>query len=575
MSIKSFDEMELYNYNRSCSRQIGGIEMDYNKLAELIFKDITGTVEELEERFPRRDLPEGAKVTRFAPSPTGYMHIGGLYAAMISRKIAKQSDGVFYLRIEDTDKKRELEDGVNEIINSLKKFDLTFDEGPFEGGENIYGPYKQSERKEIYQICVKELMKKGLAYPCFATAEELDAIRAKQEELKVDIGYYGEYAVARNYTYEEIEEKINAGMPYVVRLKSPGVLGNHVRYTDPIRGAIQMPENIMDVVLLKSDGIPTYHFAHVVDDHFMRTTTVIRGDEWLASWPLHKQLFDLCGFEQPAYVHISPIMKAEGTGKRKLSKRKDPEAAVGFYQEQGYPSESVLEYLMTIANSNYEEWHAKHTDKTIDDFTLSLKKMPVSGALFDMVKLNDVSKEMISTFTPEKCYDKIVTWSKEYDSQIYDFATSDKEGFMKTINLWKAAGKKARKDVGKWSDLKALFSYIYVPDDQLAFDYEIDEKYTKEQLREVITEYKKDMFLDSENWFEDMKTMGAGLGYCPNVKEYKADPEGYKGSITDVCTMVRVAVTGKKNSPDLFTIMNVIGADRTAARLDRFLESLN
>lgn len=575
MSIKSFDEMELYNYNRSCSRQIGGIEMDYNKLAELIFKDITGTVEELEERFPRRDLPEGAKVTRFAPSPTGYMHIGGLYAAMISRKIAKQSDGVFYLRIEDTDKKRELEDGVNEIINSLKKFDLTFDEGPFEGGENIYGPYKQSERKEIYQICVKELMKKGLAYPCFATAEELDAIRAKQEELKVDIGYYGEYAVARNYTYEEIEEKINAGMPYVVRLKSPGVLGNHVRYTDPIRGAIQMPENIMDVVLLKSDGIPTYHFAHVVDDHFMRTTTVIRGDEWLASWPLHKQLFDLCGFEQPAYVHISPIMKAEGTGKRKLSKRKDPEAAVGFYQEQGYPSESVLEYLMTIANSNYEEWHAKHTDKTIDDFTLSLKKMPVSGALFDMVKLNDVSKEMISTFTPEKCYDKIVTWSKEYDSQIYDFATSDKEGFMKTINLWKAAGKKARKDVGKWSDLKALFSYIYVPDDQLAFDYEIDEKYTKEQLREVIIEYKKDMFLDSENWFEDMKTMGAGLGYCPNVKEYKADPEGYKGSITDVCTIVRVAVTGKKNSPDLFTIMNVIGADRTAARLDRFLESLN
>lgn len=575
MSIKSFDEMELYNYNRSCSRQIGGIEMDYNKLAELIFKDITGTVEELEERFPRRDLPEGAKVTRFAPSPTGYMHIGGLYAAMISRKIAKQSDGVFFLRIEDTDKKRELEDGVNEIINSLKKFDLTFDEGPFEGGENIYGPYKQSERKEIYQICVKELMKKGLAYPCFATAEELDAIRAKQEELKVDIGYYGEYAVARNYTYEEIEEKINAGMPYVVRLKSPGVLGNHVRYTDPIRGAIQMPENIMDVVLLKSDGIPTYHFAHVVDDHFMRTTTVIRGDEWLASWPLHKQLFDLCGFEQPAYVHISPIMKAEGTGKRKLSKRKDPEAAVGFYQEQGYPSESVLEYLMTIANSNYEEWHAKHTDKTIDDFTLSLKKMPVSGALFDMVKLNDVSKEMISTFTPEKCYDKIVTWSKEYDSQIYDFATSDKEGFMKTINLWKAAGKKARKDVGKWSDLKALFSYIYVPDDELVFNYEIDEKYTKEQLREVITEYKKDMFLDSENWFEDMKTMGAGLGYCPNVKEYKADPEGYKGSITDVCTMVRVAVTGKKNSPDLFTIMNVIGADRTVARLDRFLESLN
>jgi glutamyl-tRNA synthetase len=547
--------------------------MDYNKLAELIFPDITGTVEELEARFPERDLPEGAKVTRFAPSPTGYMHIGGLYAAMISRKIAKQSGGVFYLRIEDTDKKREVEDGVNEIINSLRKFDLEFDEGPFEGSPETYGPFKQSERKEIYQTYVKALMKKGLAYPCFLTAEELDDIKNKQKEAKVDIGYYGEYAVSRNLTYEEVEAKLKAGMPYVVRLASPGVPGNHVTYNDPIRGNIEMPENIMDIVLLKSDGIPTYHFAHAVDDHLMRTNLVIRGDEWLASYPLHKQLFEICGFETPEYVHISPIMKAEGNGKRKLSKRKDPEAAVGFYQEQGYPAESVLEYLMTIANSNYEEWHAANSDKTIDDFQLSLAKMPVSGALFDMVKLNDVSKEMISSFSEETCYEKIMEWAKEYNEQLYTFGTNDKEGFMKTIGLWKMSGNKVRKDVGKWSDLPEMFNYLYVSDDKLELEYEVDEKYTAEQLKEVINEYKKDLFLTSENWFADMKVMGEKLGYCPNVKEYKKNPEGYKGSITDVCTIVRVAVTGKKNSPDLATIMNVLGEDRTRARLDKFVGS--
>lgn len=560
----------------------GEKNMDYNKLAELIFPHITGTVEELEERFPQRQLPEGARVTRFAPSPTGYMHIGGLYAAMISRKLAKQSGGVFYLRIEDTDRKRELEDGVNEIINSLKKFDLGFDEGPFEGGETIYGPYKQSERKEIYQICVKRLMQQGLAYPDFTTAGELDGIRARQEADKVDIGYYGEYAVGRNLSYEEIEAKLAQGVPYVVRLKSPGEPGKTVIYSDPIRGRIEMPENMMDIVLLKSDGIPTYHFAHAVDDHFMRTNLVIRGDEWLASYPLHKQLFELCGFELPKYAHISPIMKQEITvsedgehvRKRKLSKRKDPEAAVGFYSEQGFPAVSVLEYLMTIANSNYEEWHAAHPDKSIDDFTLSLKKMPVSGALFDMVKLNDVSKEMISRLTPEECYDLICEWAKEYDKDIYTFASEDKEGFIKTINLWKMSGKKVRKDVGKWKDLREMFGYLYTPENELKLDYEIDEKYTADMIKEVISEYKKDMFLDSEDWFSCMKAMGEKIGYCPNVKEYKANPEGYKGSITDVCTIVRVAITGKQNSPDLFTIMNVLGADKTLGRLDRFLAAV-
>ena len=344
-----------------------------------------------------------------------------------------------------------------------------------------------------------------------------------------------------------------------------------------------MPENIMDVVLLKSDGIPTYHFAHAVDDHFMRTNLVIRGDEWLASYPLHKQLFDLCGFALPKYAHIAPIMKLEVTvdeagehqRKRKLSKRKDPEAAVGFYAEQGFPSVSVLEYLMTIANSNYEEWHAAHADKTIDDFTLSLKKMPVSGALFDMVKLNDVSKEMISKLTAEECYNLIMEWAKEHDENIYTFGTQDKDGFMKTINLWKMSGKKVRKDVGKWSDLRAMFGYLYTPEDELDLQYEIDEKYTPEMITEVIEEYKKDLFLDSEDWFSSMKVMGEKIGYCPNVKEYKQNPDGYKGSITDVCTIVRVAITGKQNSPDLFTIMNVIGKDKTMGRLDKFLAWVN
>lgn len=426
-------------------------------------------------------------------------------------------------------------------------------------------------------------MQEGYAYPDFTTAEELDAIRAKQEAAKVDIGYYGEYAVGRNLTYEQIEEKLAAGEPYVVRLKSPGEAGKTVVYSDPIRGKIEMPENMMDVVLLKSDGIPTYHFAHAVDDHFMRTNMVIRGDEWLASYPLHKQLFELCGFELPEYAHISPIMKMEISvdedgnehqHKRKLSKRKDPEAAVGFYQEQGYPSESVLEYLMTIANSNYEEWHAANPDKMIDDFTLSLAKMPASGALFDMVKLNDVSKEMISTFSEEKCYEKIMAWAKEFDKKLYEFGTNDKESFLKTISLWKMSGNKVRKDVGKWSDLAEMFGYLYVPENELKLSYEVDEKYNADQMAEIINEYKKDLFLDAENWFAEMKVMGDKLGYCPNVKEYKKNPDAYKGSITDVCTIVRVAITGKKNSPDLATIMNVIGKDRTIGRLDKFLAAI-
>ncbi len=550
--------------------------MDQNKLAELIFPGLTGVVAELEARFPRRNLPEGAYVTRFAPSPTGYMHIGGLYAAMISSRFARQSGGVFYLRIEDTDKKRELEGGVDEIIQSLAGYSIAFDEGPFAGGDKEYGPYKQSERKEIYQICVKELIRAGYAYPCFCTSEELEEIRQKQEEKKDDIGYYGNYASCRNLTYEQIKEKIDAGVPYVVRLKSSGELNKHIVYSDPIRGKIEMPENRMDIVLLKSDGIPTYHFAHVVDDHFMRTNLVVRGDEWMASYPVHKQMFDLCGFEEPDYLHISPIMKMDGNAKRKLSKRKDPEAAVSYYLEQGFPVESVREYLLTIANSNYEEWHLANPDKKEEEFPLSFHKMPVSGALFDMIKLTNVSKEVIAGFSIAECERKILTWAKKYEPDLYQFADLHKEQFQETIGLWKMSGKKVRKDVAKWSDLIQMFDYLYLPQEKFeqSVVYETDEKYTKEQLKEVICAYKKDLFLDTAQWFEQMKALGEPMGYCPNMKEYKKNPNEYQGSISDLCTIVRVAVTGHKNSPDLYTIMKVLGEETVQQRLDHFLEQL-
>lgn len=550
--------------------------MDYNKLAELIFPDIKGTIKELEERFPKRDLQEGAYVTRFAPSPTGYMHIGGLYAAMISSKLARQTNGVFYLRIEDTDKKRELEGGVEEIIQSLAGYGVVFDEGPFSGSETCYGPYKQSERKEIYQICAKELMRAGHAYPCFCTPQELERIRQEQEKKKDDIGYYGSYASCRNLTYEQVKEKIKAGMPYVIRLRSTGEADGYITYSDPIRGKIEMPENQMDLVLLKSDGIPTYHFAHVVDDHFMRTNLVVRGDEWMASYPLHKQMFDLCGFEAPKYLHISPIMKMDGSAKRKLSKRKDPEAAVSYYLEQGFPVESVKEYLLTIANSNYEEWHRKHPDQTGEEFALSMSKMPVSGALFDMVKLVNVSREMIAGFSIAYCEEQIVKWAKIYEPDLYQFADTHKEQFRETIGLWKMSGKKVRKDIAKWSELMQMFDYLYMPEEKFeqTVVYEIDEKYTKKQMKEAIDAYKKDLFLDSDQWFAQMKVLGGPIGYCPDIKEYKKHPQDFKGSISDMCTIVRVAVTGHKNSPDLYTIMKVLGEETVQRRLDHFLTQL-
>ena len=547
--------------------------MDYNKLAELIFPDITGTVDDLEARFPKRDLPEGAKVTRFAPSPTGYMHIGGLYAAMISRKLAKQSGGVFYLRIEDTDRKRELENGVEEIINSLNKFDLGFDEGPFEGSPVTYAPYKQSERKEIYQICVKKLMQEGYAYPDFTTAEELDAIRAKQEAAKVDIGYYGEYAVGRNLTYEQIEEKLAAGEPYVVRLKSPGEAGKTVVYSDPIRGKIEMPENMMDVVLLKSDGIPTYHFAHAVDDHLMGTTHVLRGDEWVASYPIHDQLFKMLDFPLPKFCHIAPITVREGDTIRKLSKRKDKGAAISYYAKEGIPTDVIRLYLATVNNSNFEEWYNENPDKTVDDFTFTFDKMPVGGSLFDIEKLTNISKIYFSRKKSEDILTELLEYLKTYDKEFYEIVNNNKDKMLKSLDIEKYTSR-PRKDISSYSDVRKYFWYMF------------SELFTKDSYKDVIKKsfYNKNMLTDyitnvyneeddSSTWFNKIKEFVPKYNFASEVKEYKKNPDSYVGHVGDFCEMLRVAVTTLSNTPNLYDILTILGKEEIEKRVKMF-ESL-
>lgn len=552
--------------------------MDYKKLAEIVFPNIYKDIAYLEEKFPERQLKEGAKVTRFAPSPTGYMHIGGLYVSIICERISKQSGGVFYLRIEDTDKKRQVEGGIDEIISALAKFDIKFDEGPFDDGSSeVYKPYCQSQRKEIYQICAKELMKKGLAYPCFCTAEELAQTRAEQEENKLDMGYYGRFAKCRELSLEQVEKLIDEGKPFVVRLKSQGDKEQSAVLFDQIKGKIEMPQNIMDIVILKSDGIPTYHFAHAVDDHFMRTNLVVRGDEWLSSFPVHEELFRSLGFKLPKYAHIAPIMKidAETGGKRKISKRKDPEASVTYYAEMGYPKESVIEYLLNIANSAFEEWRIKSPEKPYDEYPFKVKNIPTSGALFDMVKLDDVSREVVSKKTDEQCAKEITEWAEQYDQKLYNFINNKPQEFLNSIALWKRAGKKVRKDVAKWSELITMFDYIYT-DFNGEIKYEFFDEFDRQLSIDILEEYQKvyDAKDDANGWFEKVKQITDKLGLCSNMKEYKKNPENYKGSVADVSCVIRVAVTGKKNSPDLYTIIGVIGSDEMNRRIENALKYL-
>lgn len=551
--------------------------MEYKDLADLIFPDAKD-ISYYEEKYPERSLPEGAVVTRFAPSPTGFVHIGGLYQALVARTIAKKTGGVFFLRVEDTDQKREVENGVTGIVNSLKDFDMAPDEGMITDTEEIgnYGPYKQSVREDIYKAYAKYLIEQGKAYPCFCTPEELDEIRSKQESAKIRPGYYGVWAKCRNLTVEESMEKIKNGEPYIIRFKSPGREDRKIKHKDVIKGNVDFPENDLDIVIIKADGLPTYHFAHAVDDHLMHTTHVIRSDEWLSSVPLHLQLFQELGFKAPKYAHISPIMKNDNGGKRKLSKRKDPEAAVSYYKKQGIPVEAVKEYLLNIANSTFENWRRANPDKSIDEFDFQLNKMSVSGALFDMVKLLDIGKTVISKMSAEDVYEKSLIWAKEYDSELEEML-GDKEYALKVFGI-ERGNKKPRKDIAKWSDAKENIDYMY--DEKFygkvqEYPYQvINEKSDIEKILKLYIEKYYDDNNAKQTWFDNIKELAGELGYAKEVKEFKANPDKYKAHVGDVSTVLRVALTARTNTPDMYEIMQVLGKERIAKRLQTAIENL-
>ena len=546
--------------------------MDYKDLANLIFpnaKDISY----YEEKYPERNLKEGAIVTRFAPSPTGFVHIGGLYQSVIAKKLANQTEGVFFLRIEDTDQKREVENGIKDIVTSLKNFGLEPDEGMISEteGKGNYGPYKQSERKEIYQAYAKYLIEQGKAYPCFCTPEEGEEIRAKQEAAKIRPGYYGVWAKCRNVTVEEAIERIKNGEKYIVRFKSPGREDRKIKHHDAIKGNVDFPENDQDIVIIKADGLPTYHFAHAVDDHLMRTTLVIRGDEWLSSVPLHLQLFHELGFKAPKYAHIAPIMKNDNGNKRKLSKRKDAEAAVSYYEEEGIPEEAVKEYLLNIANSNFENWRRANKDKSIDEFELQLNKMSVSGALFDMVKLLDIGKTVISRYTAEKVYDEAKKWAERHDEELNKML-EDKDYALKVFGI-ERGNKKPRKDIAKWSDVKENIEYMY---DDVFYSKKRDYPYQvindKEKIKKILDLYIEKYYDDNDDkdtWFEKIKELAGEMGYAKEVKEFKANPDKYEAHVGDVSTVLRVALTSRTNTPDMYEIMKILGKDRIKERFEK------
>ena len=549
--------------------------MNYKDLADLIFPEAK-EISYYEEKYPERNLPEGAVVSRFAPSPTGFVHIGGLYQALVAKEMTKKTNGVFFLRVEDTDQKREVENGVTGIVNSLKDFDILPDEGMVTETEEKgnYGPYKQSLRKDIYQAYAKYLLEQGKAYPCFCSSEEVDEIRQKQEAAKIRPGYYGVWAKCRNLTVEEVAEKIKNGEKYIIRFKSPGREDRKIKHHDLIKGNVDFPENDQDIVIIKADGLPTYHFAHAVDDHLMRTTIVIRSDEWLSSVPLHLQLFHELGFKAPKYAHISPIMKNDNGNKRKLSKRKDPEAAVSYYKEEGIPVNAVKEYLLNIANSTFENWRRANPDKNMDEFDFQLNKMSVSGALFDMIKLLDIGKTVISKMTAGEVYENSLNWAKEYDNELFEML-QDKEYSLKIFGI-ERGNKKPRKDISKWADVKNSIIYMY--DDkflnsEVSYDYgKISEKEKVNKLLKDYIEKYFDIQDDKETWFNKIKDLAEENGYAREVKEYKAEPEKWPGHVGDVSTVLRVALTGRQNTPDMYEIMKVLGGESVIKRLEKAMK---
>lgn len=544
---------------------------DTQKIADLLFPEVSAVPQDLEEKYPPRALPEGARVTRFSPSPTGYLHIGGLFGALADYMTAKATGGVFYLRIEDTDKKREIEDGVSGILEGLRAFGITPDEGVtgFDSETGAYGPYTQSKRVEIYHIVAKDLVRRGLAYPCFCTADELTALREQQEKDGALIrGYFGKYAKCRDLSDEEIEANLRAGKPYVLRFRSDGDENRRIRFDDIVRGKIEFPENIIDEVLLKSDGVPTYHFAHVCDDHFMRTTHVLRGEEWLSSVPKHIALFKACGFRAPKYAHTPLVLKIDeqdGT-KRKISKRKDPEAAVSYFVDSGYPKEALIEYLMTLLNSNFEDWRRANPEADIYSFPFNLKKMSVSGALFDLAKLNDISKTVISRMDAQTVFDRTLAWAETYDAEYAALLENDPQKALGMMALDRG-GKKPRKDIAMWSQVRSYFSYMYPA--LYEKDYTLPENIDAADAAAILHDYSEVWSPADEKdvWFEKIKALCAPHGFTPNVKEYKQNPDAFKGHVGDVSTVIRIAVTGRTNTPDLCTILQLLGEETVHARL--------
>ena len=550
---------------------------DYLELSNILFKDENlKTPEEYEEMFPYRKLPNKAEVTRLAPSPTGFIHLGNLYSALADERIAHSRDGVFFLRIEDTDAKRKVDGAVELVIDSLRYFGIEFDEGagfPEDAPQNVYGPYTQSERKDIYHTYAKELVKKGLAYPCFCDEDELDAIRKTQEEAKELTGYYGKYAVWREKSLDEIKAALDAGKPYVLRLRSSGTPDKEFVFEDEIKGKVNLPENIHDVVILKKDGIPTYHFAHAVDDHLMRTTLVVRGTEWLASVPTHVELFNALGFKLPKYAHTAHMMKTdpETGGKRKLSKRSDPEMSLEFYKKDGYHPRCLKVYLLTLLNSDFEEWHRNNTDKDLDEFPFSVKKMNNSGALFDMDKLENICKNELSELEETEVYEFLVNWAKEYAPEKLDTYFSDKEKTLDILRLYMGVGqKRRRKDFVNAAQAMDLISFFFEekenPEDEFRQQPEVKNAILKDYLESF------DYNDDNSQWFDKLKSIAQKNGFATDRKDYKENPDKYKGETSDVAEVIRIAVTGRANTPDLWGIIHIMGEEQMRERIMRRID---
>ncbi len=546
--------------------------MDYEKLANLLFPKVDKTPEFWEQKYPSRNLPKGAEVTRYAPSPTGFVHFGALFTSLVNCLQAKKTDGVFFLRIEDTDKKREIENGTKIITKTLSDFDIKFDEGETFGGN--YGPYTQSEREEIYKTFAKKMVQEGKAYPCFCSTEELDEIRAKQEQNKEDIGYYGKYAKCRNLSFEEIEKNIKQGKTFVLRFKCPYTNQDKVTTYDVIRGERLIPQNQNDVVILKSNGLPPYNFAHVVDDHLMHTTFVIRADEWLPSLSEHLQLFEALGFTAPKYAHISPIQKFDENGnRRKLSKRKDPESDMRYFAEQGFPNGAVKDYIMTLINSDFEEWRAKNPTSSILDFDFDIKKMSASGSLFDIVKLTDISKNFVSHLTNKQVYDLALDWAKEFDKSFFASLTEQKEYWLAILNIDREIAK-PRKDISHMAEIKEIYSYMF--EENFDGNVSFPENFKKQDVEKILKLYPNffNEADDQQTWFSRIKDLSGEIGFAREVKEFKQNPEAFGGHCGDVSTIIRVALTGRTQTPNLYDICKLLGKDKIKSRFEKVLKNL-